>query len=182
MNLRRLTLLLAIVLTTAAANAQVGIYGKFDAIRHTDSLTASPSTWFYGPGAGIYYDALHLGTLSLGADLRGDLLFGQDQHYRSALIGLRLAAKPPILPIRPYIQGSVGIGATKATGQSNLPIHFTSKFQYQIAGGVDFTLLPHVDWRVAEVGYTRLTGISSGTAAPISSLLSVSTGLVFRFP
>jgi hypothetical protein len=176
MNLRYLTLLSAIAVSTLAAHAQVGIYGKFDATR----LSASTQSggWFYGPGAGIYYDALHLGPVSLGADLRGDLLSGTNQDYRSGLLGLRLAAKPPVLPIKPYIQASAGVGATKPTGASSLPLHYTSKFQYQIAGGIDFTVFPHVDWRTVELGYGRMTGITSGTAA---NIFTVGTGLVLRF-
>jgi hypothetical protein len=179
MNLRRLMLCLALALTTATVHAQVGIYGKFDATRLTANPAVSSSNWFYGPGAGIYYDAVHLGPISLGADLRGDLLSGTGQDYRSGLFGLRLAAKPPVLPIKPYIQASVGVGATKPTAASSLSVHYTTKFQYQIAGGLDFTIFPHVDFRAVELGYARMTGISTGTPA---SLFTVSTGLVFRLP
>jgi hypothetical protein len=183
MNLRRLTLLLAFILSTAAAHAQVGIYGKFDATRLSSSAsTTSASTWFYGPGVGIYYDALHLGPISLGADLRGDILSGSSEDYRSGLFGLRLAIKAPVLPIKPYIQGSVGVGATKPTALSSLPLHYTTKFEYQIASGVDFTIFPHIDWRIVELGYGRITGISSGGEAPAANLFNASTGLVVRFP
>jgi hypothetical protein len=179
MTRHRLALLFALALTTVAAHAQVGIYGKFDATRLTASPTVSSSNWFYGPGAGLYYDALHLGPISLGADLRGDILSGSNQDYRSGLFGLRLAVKPPVLPIKPYIQASVGVGATKPTGASSIPLHYTTKFQYQIAGGLDFTIFPHVDFRAVELGYARMTGISTGTPA---SLFTVSTGLVLRLP
>jgi hypothetical protein len=184
MNLRSLIITLAIALSTITTHAQVGIYGKLDINHFSGSIVAgvpAASTWYYGPGVGVYYDFLHLGPVSLGADLRGDLLYGSQSKYRSALFGLRLAAKPPLLPIRPYIQGSVGAGGPRYTGPLGAGINppgYSTKFQYQIAGGVDFTLLPHLDLRAAEIGYGRMTGINE----PVTTMLTISTGLVFRFP
>jgi hypothetical protein len=58
---------------------------------------------------------------------------------------------------------------------------YSDKFQYLVAGGLDYTLVPHVDFRVVEVGYGRMSGVSSGGSAPTATLVSVSTGLVVRF-
>jgi hypothetical protein len=183
MNLRQLSIFLSLVVLAATARAQVGIYGKFDATHVSTANTNFESTaWYNGAGAGIYYDFFHAGPIGLGADLRGDLLYGNPQKYRDALFGLRLSVKPPVLPIRPYIQGSVGAGGPTHSGLGSVGTIYSNKFQYQILGGVDYALVPHLDWRVAELGYGRMSGISSGAPAPVVTLFSIGSGLVLRFP
>jgi hypothetical protein len=189
MNLPRLTLLLAIAFACTSAHAQVGIYGKFDSVRFSDSGSSAASTvWFYGPGAGIYYSFLHLGPASIGADLRGNWLTSSQQNqqqtekYRSALFGLRLAVKPLFLPLRPYIQGSVGVGGPTHNNLTNTGTIYSNKFQYQILGGLDIAIFPHLDWRVAEIGYGRMSGISNAAPAPTGSIFTAGAGLVLRFP
>jgi hypothetical protein len=184
MKLRWLTVLLALAINTAYAHAQIGIYGAFNTVRlnaSSVSISAQTAAWYTGAEAGVYYNFLHMGPVALGADLRGDLLTGNQQKYRSALFGLRLAANPPLLPIRPYVQASIGAGGASHSGLNGAGTIYSEKFQYLVAGGVDYTLVPHVDFRVVEVGYGRMTGISSGGTAPTSTLVSVSTGLVVRF-
>jgi hypothetical protein len=184
MKLRWLSVLLGIAIYSASAHAQIGVYGTFDSVRLTASSvgsTAQTTTWYNGAGAGIYYNFLHMGPIALGADLRGNLLTGSQQKYRSALFGLRLAAKPPLLPVRPYVQASIGTGGASHSGLNGVGTIYSDKFQYLVAGGVDYTLVPHVDFRLVEVGYGRMTGISSGSPAPTSTLVSISTGLVVRF-
>jgi hypothetical protein len=181
MNLSRLTLLLAVAILTTSSHAQVGIYGKFDATHFSVPTNNFESTaTFYGPGAGVYYDFLHLGPASLGADVRGNFLFGGGQKYRSVLAGLRLGVKVPSTSIKPYVQGSVGVGGPTHGGLGGSGSIYTNKFEYQVLGGVDITILPHVDWR-AELGYGRVSGISSGAPAPAPSLLVAGTGFVVRF-
>jgi hypothetical protein len=168
----------------APAHAQIGVYGKLDAVRLNAASpgVAASTTWYYGPGAGIYDDFLHLGPISLGADLRGDYLWGNEQQYRSALFGLRLAAKPPILPIKPYVQGSVGVGGASHGGLNGSGSIFSNKFQYQVLGGLDYTFFPHLDLRLVEVGYGRMSGISSSGVAPEATLFTLSAGLAIRLP
>jgi len=175
--------LLAIAIS-ASAHAQIGIYGKFDATQLNTSNGSAFEIpgWYSGGGAGIYDDFLHLGPIDLGADLRGDLLAGNGQKYRSALAGLRLALKAPILPIRAYVQGSAGVGVPSHSGLAGSGAIYDNKFEYQVLGGVDYAIFPHLDWRVAEVGYGRLTGISDGGVTPASSLFTISSGLVVRLP
>ena len=186
MRLRWLTTLLSIAILSTTAQAQIGIYGKFDALRLNASTVGSPSqavAWFTGPGAGVYYDFLHHGPVALGADLRGNLLFGKQQKYRSALFGLRLVATPPRLAIRPYIQGSVGAGGARydvapISGATNYT--YSTKFQYQVLAGLDYNLMRHLDARLAEVGYGRMSGISSNINAADATLFTISAGLVFK--
>lgn len=186
MRLRRLASLvgvLGLVVFSSSAIAQIGIYGKFEA---TD-LYGTPNNletlgWYTGGGAGIYYDFIHAGPIGFGVDLRGNLLSGNQQKFRNGLVGLRLSIKPPLLPIRPYVQGSAGIGGATHGGLANAGRVYTNKFEYQVLGGLDFTFLPHLDWRVAEVGYGRISGISTGSAAPPVNLLTIGTGIVLRIP
>ena len=182
MKLRWLTILLVLSVSFATSNAQVAIYGKFETVRFTASNINPTGTWYYGPGAGIYYDFLHLGPVALGADLRGNLLSGSQQKFRSALFGLRLSAKPPILPLRPYIQGSVGVGGPTHSGLDGAGTIYSNKFQYEIIGGLDYTLVPHIEFCAVELSYGRMSGVSSGTPAPVATLFTVGTGLVVRFP
>lgn len=170
--------------TFTAAPAQVGIYGKFNAVHiPTASGTSyfSPG-WFYGPGGGVYFDLLHLGPVSLGGDVRADFLFQSPQRYKDVLFGVRVGAKAPLLPLRPYAQVSAGIGGSSHGGLGGNGILYNNKFQYWIIGGVDHNVLPHLDWRVAEVGYGHMTGISSGTPVAGVNLFTIGTGLVVRIP
>lgn len=169
-------------LLCACAQAQLGIYGKVNLTHYNDQVDRT-SHWFYGPGAGIYYDFFSLGPLALGADLRGSYGWNTGLEYRDVLGGLRLVAKPPVLPIRPYVQGSVGVGGVKATNASSgYPQTFSNKFTYEVLGGVDFTILPYIDLRLPEVGYGQITGVSGGLNPPRSTLFEVSTGIVIRLP
>jgi hypothetical protein len=188
MKLRWLAIFLGIAISSAPTHAQVGVYGKFDSVRLTATSVGSSTqatTWFEGPGVGVYYDFLQLGPIAIGADLRGDLGWGSQQRYRSALFGLRLVVKPPLLPIRPYIQGSVGAGGSRydtAPISGDTSYTYSTKFQYQVAAGLDYTLLPHLDLRAAEFEYGRMSGISSGVTAPVATIFTLSAGLVVRFP
>jgi hypothetical protein len=57
----------------------------------------------------------------------------------------------------------------------------STNLEYRIAGGLDYTLLPHLDWRVVEVGRGSLVDYSFGSGQNQTvSLYTFSTGLVFR--
>jgi opacity protein-like surface antigen len=170
MNLCSSTLLLILLSLNSAADAQIGVYGKLDAVHFSNNVNQT-SEWFYGPGIGIYDSFVHIGPVSLGADLRGNYLFGSNDKYRSVLGGIRVAAKPPLLPFRPYAEGLVGVAGTRSnqTGSFSTATSvsfsssFGTKFAYQILGGLDWTILPHLDLRLAEVGYGRVSPVSSGS-------------------
>jgi hypothetical protein len=175
-----LAALLAILPVLPAA-AQVGLYGKFDFASYTDSNSSSSKS-MAGAGIGVYYDFVHAGPIALGADVRGDLTSGNQYKYRDLLLGARLTAKVPVAHLRPYIEPLIGIGGARFTGptgtlSSGAPIvtHYDNKLTYGLVGGFDVTIVPHLDWRVVEVGYTRQ---SIGALSNPSIL--VSTGLVFR--
>lgn len=164
------------------AQAQLGIYGKLEMNRLQANGTSS-STIFYGPAAGAYFDFLPLGPIAIGADLRGSYAWGDQFDYRSALAGLRLVVRPPLLAIRPYVQGSAGIAGTRASsGNSGYSMNFTNKAAWEVLGGLDVTIFPHIDLRLPEIGYGRITGISGGSTATPTNTFELSTGVVLRLP
>lgn len=187
--MKRCWLFLSLVLSllAACADAQVAVYGKLD-ITHFKNNANQTSEWFYGPSIGVYDNFVHLGPLRVGADLRGSYLFGSNDKYRSVLGGARVEVKPPLLPIRPYAEGLIGIAGTRSNQTGSFSTassvsfssSFGTKFAYQILGGVDVTVLPHIDLRVAEVGYGRVSPVSSGVNTPSSSVTSLSSGVVLR--
>lgn len=176
MKLRHFTLLLLLALTPSVSRAQLGIYGNFDATHFRDNNNRT-TNWFYGPNLGVYYNFYHFGPLAAGVDLRGNVLFGNNKKYRSALIGLRVAGSAPAVPLKPYAQFSVGVGGSKY-GSGN----YTDKFQYDVIGGVDYTIFPRIDFLVAEVAYGRMSGVGGGPDTPSSSIITVGSGIVFRLP
>jgi hypothetical protein len=160
-----------------SAKAQLGIYGEFNAT-HDPSVPA----WYKGFTGGAYANFLKAGPIHLGLDLRGSFGDGDQYGYRNFLVGPRFEVKPPLLPIKPYIQASVGVGGNEYNGTSRLQTHYSDKLQYGFIGGLDYVLIPHVDLRVAEVGYLRMSAITSGTPAPAINLVSVGAGIVLRLP
>jgi hypothetical protein len=180
-------LLLILFFSAASSNAQIGVYGKLDLTHFTNNGNKA-SEWFYGPGIGIYDNFLHVGPVQLGADLRGTYSFGDKDKYRSVLGGVRIAVKPPLLPIRPYAEGLVGVAGTKSNQTGSFSTAnsvsfsntFGTKFAYQVLGGVDWTILPHLDLRLAEIGYGRVSPVSSGVNPQSSSITSISSGIVLR--
>jgi hypothetical protein len=186
MKLRLLSIAAALLtaFTCSTAYAQVGVYGKFNLVRVPSSSANNFTTsgWFYGPGGGVYFNVVHLGPVSLGGDIRADYLFQSPQRYRDVLFGVRAGAKAPLLPFRPYAQISAGIGGTSVSGVQNSGRAYSNKLQYWIIGGVDHTILPRIDWRIAEIGYGHMTGVSSSPPATGVNLFTLSTGVVVRLP
>jgi len=85
------------------------------------------------------------------------------------MAGFRLAIRPRVLPISPYGELLIGIA------NSTVGTHTSTDFQTAGVLGVDYTLVPHVDWRVLEFSYSRVN------AANVFNPSSFSTGIVLRF-
>lgn len=156
--IRLAVIAVALTFSALAAHAQIALYANLEA----DNVSVNAKNWYTGGTFGLYDDYYHLGPLHIGADLRGSILKNGNSTYSRVLGGFRAAAKPPVLPIKPYVQISAGVDGF------NTPSHLT----YEINGGVDLTFLPHLDWRVAEVG-----GGPGNQGTPVH----IATGLVFRF-
>jgi hypothetical protein len=169
-------------LLSSSCVAQIGIYGKLNLSRFNDRVDHT-TNWFYGPGGGIYYDFLPLGPIAFGLDLRGSYEFANQLVFRSGLGGVRLVVRPPLLPIRPYVEGSAGVAGMRATSSnSGLPMNFSNKFAYEVLAGLDLTILPHIDLRLPEVGYGHVNAVTGGSGTMPSSLFEISTGVVIRLP
>jgi len=208
MIFRKAVLLLAAVAvaTTISAQAQVGVYGMFTVDRLSNIQSSPlPAPTTTGPNArlntadplggtgGIYYDFLKLGPIKLGADLRGSILSTKrganvsfnDSGTRiySALGGIRAVFHTPVAPLKPYIQGSVGLGRSDYGLSNTTPsgqVILYNNFQYEGLAGLDIKLLPIMDWRVAEFGYGGLDPF--GTYSHNYPIKQVSMGFVFHLP
>lgn len=191
----RLLLVAAVLLgTVSAASAQVGLYLNPIAARVSNSVEdttvfsflgpTSTARTFWGVDYGAYYDFSHTGSLAFGVDLRGTDMHANNGSLKDLLFGLRVSGTPFQRPWRPYAEAAFGGGWTKAPS-SAVSIR---KPEFRIFGGVDYPIYHHVDFRVVEVGYGTLQTISGYTVGngstqviPASKVLTVSSGLVFRF-
>jgi len=144
------------------AQAQTAIYGGFSGA----SITSGPENASYGGLVGLYAQSGHYAYF--GGDFRGSFLSRNGFNYYTFAVGPRLAFKPPILPLRPYIEGLAG-GAWYNNGRGTSS---DSHVGYHVVVGADWTLLPHIDWRVIDYDYSGNTG---PTKAHIFS-----TGLALR--
>jgi len=203
MNLRKALLLLAVVAFAAAtAQAQFGVYGTFTASK-LSGIKSSPEATNpaavnndvspLGGGGGIYYDFLKVGPVKLGADLRGTIVTtkrgayvnanGGGARINSALAGVRVVFNAPVMRsvLRPYLQGSAGIGNTNyGLLYGSNGVKTKTNFEYMGYAGVDIPLLPIMDFRLVEFGMGALNPF--GDKSHNYPLQSVSTGIVFHFP
>jgi hypothetical protein len=167
---------------TASAHAQFAVYalgsGGFVGSSNVSSQSQTSNSFHtWGGTFGVYDDAVSLGPLKLGADARyfqetSSNNSSYDNKLHGGLAGLRLALKLPVLP-KPYIQAEVGGVGTNYGAQANN----VGSFAYQVQGGVDFTVFPHVDVR-AEYGGGQIGGYNGGSR---TSLQEASLGVVIRF-
>jgi hypothetical protein len=162
-------LLFAIFAAAIAAQAQTGIY-----IEGGGSKVDAPSNqWVYGPTFGAYHD-FYGPIVHLGADLRASVLgISQTTTLTSGEIGPRVSIHPRVLPLMPYLEALGGIGHYDfGAGQGS-----STQFEYQFLAGIDYTLIPRLDWRVIEFSYGGLSALN-GNLHP----KTISTGLVLRLP
>jgi hypothetical protein len=153
-----------------AAQAQTAIYGQFSASHYNLPIT---DEWGYGGGFGIYSDFYKVPFGKVGGDLRFQFSRpASNITLFSTLVGPRISMHPHVVPLNPYAEFLFGAG--HFTYGNNSPS--TTQFDWRAIGGVDKTLVPHLDWRVIEVSYGQLNTYS-GRLRPIT----LSTGIVLRF-
>jgi hypothetical protein len=70
----------------------------------------------------------------------------------------------------------VGVPVGSSGGSSGVQDSET-KFSYQIVGGLDYTVFPRIDWRVAEISWGTLRAFGTNV-----NPTTVSTGIVIRLP
>lgn len=154
----------AVCFCSSAARAQVALYANLE----VNNLSQG-NTWLPGGTFGLYDDFYKLGPIHAGADLRGSIESRNGTDLNKVLAGFRVAVKPPVLPIKPYVQASAGIAHIN-TAMS----HSGAELAYELNGGVDLTFLPHLDWRIAEIGGGKIQDQPG-------SQFHIGTGLVLRF-
>jgi hypothetical protein len=173
MKLSRLLAPFLFLFAPLCLHAQLGLYGAFTA----QNLGGPNNNGYdlYGGTFGGYLASGRLAILSVGIDLRGSFARSNEASFDTGSIGPRIALNTHILPIQPYIEGTIGLGHVDFTGGSP---GSAIKFEYQVLGGLDLTILPRIDWRVAEYSYGALSTINNYNYRP----RSLSTGLVLRLP
>jgi hypothetical protein len=143
--------------STNVPTDQFGIPANFGAAY----LTTRYDFNFVGGGT---FNVLSGGPLKLGVDVRGT--------RRNFLTGARLTVHPPVFRIAPYVQGSLGYLNVPENGVNN---------RYAVAevfAGIDVPTLPHLDYRLIEIGAGHAINAANGSQP---SFVSVSAGLVVHF-
>jgi len=156
-------LLLSLTATTLHAQARFAIYGTAGGEK-----SGLPNDDWHAAGTfGFYYGLYHFTPIDLSVDARGDL----SSNIKSGFLGPRVAVKLPIIPVKPY--GEFIFGVSTYSTPAHLPI--PNDFAYRYVVGLDTTILPHIDWRVADFSYA-INNSANGTHAK-----TLSSGLVIRF-
>jgi len=156
-------LLLNLTATTLHAQAKLAVYGTGGGEK-----SGLPNDDWHAAGTfGFYYGLYHFTPIDLSVDARGDL----SSNIKSGFLGPRVAVKLPIIPIKPY--GEFIFGVSTYSTPAHLPI--PNDFAYRYVVGLDTTILPHIDWRVADFSY-GINNSANGTHAK-----TLSSGLVIRF-
>jgi hypothetical protein len=171
------TLIAGLLLWSAAtpAMAQTALYGAFSAT-HVNNAGVADGTWLYGPTFGMYRDTSHTTPVHLGYDVRASFVGGGGVSMQDLLLSPRISLHMRMIPLSPYAQIGGGITRVSQTGTPSTTTTNT-EFEYQILGGVDWTLLPHVQWRVLEYSYGSVSGMGASFNPK-----SISSGVVFRIP
>lgn len=151
------------------SRAQTAVYGMFSAghysgigVGYGTPPTQSGGMTARGGTFGVYDNFAPFGPIRFGGDAR----FFIQNSANSTTYGNKLAgflfgprleiAPPPPIPLKPYIQIEIGgVGTNNGTSTSK-----TTSFAYEVNGGVDVTILPHLDIR-GEYGAGQLTSINN---------------------
>ena len=192
MRLRYVLAAMVLAAVAASARAQVGVYINPVFTKISNSVPDSGPFAFLGEGStsrnfggldfGAYYNISHGAGAKYGIDVRDTTVHSNNASLNIFSLGARVESAPLVHDIRPYAEITAGAATSKAQ-QSQ--IH-TTRGYFGIFGGIDYPLTRHIDFRVFEIGYGRVTVQNSfiyGSPNPIgsSSMLQVSSGLVFRF-
>jgi hypothetical protein len=78
-----------------------------------------------------------------------------------------------VIPLHPYLEATAGLGNLNIPKASSN----VTRFEYQFLGGLDYTVFPRIDWRVAEFSYGGLS-VFNGSYHP----KTLTTGIVLRIP
>lgn len=177
----------------------VTVYGTFSPLHASNVRTGTAITsagnaplytgfWTPAFGGGVTFNFLSLHVVKLGLDARGSTKPGTN-GADTAELSLRLGFQPPLLSLKPYVQGGVGYLGTRTVNKttsfgSTTPAGGTFRNQYATVGfhaGVDKPLVPFLDLRIVEVGYAHAFSTGISTSADNANTFSISTGLAAHF-
>jgi hypothetical protein len=167
----RLLALLLFGISPIALHAQLGLYGGFTV--QNPGVPPATGYQFYGGTFGAYLASGQLAILNVGLDLRGSFAKNGSDSFNSGAIGPRVALNLHVIPLHPYLEATAGLGNLNISEASTN----TTRFEYQFLGGLDFTVFPRIDWRVAEFSYGGLS-VFNGSYHP----KTLTTGIVLRIP
>ena len=128
------------------------------------------SSWAYGPTLGLFAE-VPFPFFSVGGDLRGQYITGDQLHHWNVMAGPRLEVRPGKL--KPYAEFVVGFGGYQ---DSRYATGYTGHIDYAIVAGVDRKLIPLIDWRVIEFAYNNYFNNHNTPGSK-----QFSTGIVLRF-
>ena len=192
MRLRYVLAAVVLAAVAASARAQIGVYVNpvFNKISNSTPDTGpfaflgegATSRTFGGVDLGGYYDITKGPGPKFGVDARFTTVHSGNAFLNVFSLAARVESKPLVYGLRPYAQ----LAAGAATSKSDQTLVHTTRGEFALFGGLDYPLSRHVDFRIVEIGYGRVTTTNSyiyGGPTPIgsSSLVQVSSGLVFRF-
>src|SRR5690348_2977411 len=163
-------LLACLVCFALPGRAQTGVYAMFS----TSDFHANVSRQ-YGPSFGFYHNLWRPPYIGIGFDARATLLGSGATKAYMGLVGPRLQLRPRVIPLMPYVEGLVGVGDVHVGNAAS--VVSSTALAYEGAIGVDWTILPRLDWRVVEY--------SAGGFSSLNASISPrtwSTGLVLRLP
>lgn len=178
-----LLFLLSVTIFSSTGHAQTAIYGMFSAghysglgVGYGTPPNQSGGMTARGGTFGVYDNFMPFGPIRFGGDARfliqnsaNSTTYGN--KLAGFLVGPRVEIVPRPLPVKPYLQLEFGgVGTNNGTSTSK-----STSFAYQVNGGVDFTLLPHLDLR-GEYGAGQLTGLGNSN----HTLQEFGLGLVLR--
>ena len=172
MKLLPLMVLCFLGLSPLALKAQLGLYGG-GTVQNL-GVPGDNGYVFYGGTLGAYLASGELAILNVGVDLRASSTRSGGDSLTTGAIGPRVGLNLHIVPLHPYIEATAGAASLNYKGGPGIG----TKFEYQVLGGVDFTILPRIDWRVFELGY-------GGFSVPYSSNYhpkTLTTAIVVRLP
>ena len=158
--------LLSLCVSTLHAQAKLAIYGTIGA----EKSGLADQGWSKAATFGLYYGLANFGPLAVSVDGRGDISTNLD----SGLFGPRVALHARLFPLKPYVEFLVGPSFYSTHNNANKD---ANAFTYRYVGGIDTTILPHIDWRVFDFTYGGgITQLNNDV-----HMKTLTTGLVLRF-
>ena len=165
-------ILLSAVLSTPAFAQDAGLGGLSRRgsvfLEASAARTGQGAGYVWGGSAGAYIQGRILGLVARATALPGN----QDIHVYDAVLGPRLAVTLPF--VRAWVEAGGGMGYTGGYYSSPGTLGTSWGAAWQADAGVSHGILPHLDWRILEIGYGHIY-----TGSGVSPVMA-STGLTLH--